>query len=61
MKLTKAQARKWVRDHFADYIEQAEWAIDVPEGVEEIAADEQVKIVRRLRGSASRRVLEDGK
>jgi hypothetical protein len=47
--MTKAEARAWVRDHFAEFIEQADLQMDHPEEVEAVWGDECTKIAERLR------------
>lgn len=53
MKLTRREARRYVREHWATLIEQADLQFTAPEGVEEIWGDECEKTATRIRGRAA--------
>ena len=51
---TKREARKWVREHFASYIENADMGLDgdeVNELICEVFTDESQKIANRIRNT----------
>lgn len=51
---TKREARKWVREHFASYIENADMGLDgdeVNELICEVFDDESQKIANRIRNT----------
>lgn len=55
--MTKRQARQWLREHFANYVLNAEFASgDEPDGpgIAEVLADEKDRIVHRILGRTTR-------
>lgn len=52
-KMTKVQARRWIREHFAEFIKHSDCQMDCPAEVYEIWGDETQKIAARLRRGAT--------
>ena len=54
--MSRRQARQWLREHFAHYVLNAEFASgDEPEGpgIDDVLADEKDRIARRILGCTS--------